>query len=62
LFLFANTRTTSPASSGGTVLEAGDVVLVLANKNNLAEIRQTLMRWKKPKEEEPDQKAAAKQP
>ncbi|HNQ98099.1 MAG TPA: TrkA C-terminal domain-containing protein [Treponemataceae bacterium] len=36
--------------SGGTVLEEGDVVLVLVNQKNLAEVRETLMRWKKPEE------------
>ncbi|OPY77172.1 MAG: potassium/proton antiporter [Syntrophorhabdus sp. PtaU1.Bin153] len=37
--------------SGGTVLEEGDVVLTLVNQKNLAEVRDILMRWKKPKEE-----------
>jgi len=36
--------------SGGTVLEEGDVVLVLVNQKNLAEVREILMRWKKPEE------------
>jgi cell volume regulation protein A len=37
--------------SGGTVLEEGDVVLTLVNRKNLTEVRDILMRWKKPKEE-----------
>ncbi len=37
--------------SGSTILEGGDVVLVLLNQNNLAEVREILMQWKKPKEE-----------
>lgn len=37
--------------SGGTILEGGDVVLVLLNQNNLPEVRDILMQWKKPKEE-----------
>lgn len=37
--------------SGGTILEGGDVVLVLLNQNNLAVVREILMQWKKPKEE-----------
>ncbi|HPJ95995.1 MAG TPA: potassium/proton antiporter [Syntrophales bacterium] len=38
--------------SGGTTLEGGDVVLVLMNEDNLAEVREILTRWEKPKEEE----------
>lgn len=34
--------------SGGTVLEGGDVVLVLGNKNNLKEVGEILSEWKKP--------------
>jgi len=33
--------------SGGTVLEGGDVVLVLVNDKNRGEVREILMRWKK---------------
>ncbi|MBP7526609.1 MAG: hypothetical protein KA801_01705 [Syntrophorhabdaceae bacterium] len=33
--------------SGGTVLEGGDVVLVLVNDKNIGEVREKLMRWKK---------------
>jgi potassium/hydrogen antiporter len=34
--------------SGGTVLEGGDVVLALVNQKNLTEVREILMKWKKP--------------
>ncbi|MHB8110001.1 MAG: potassium/proton antiporter [Syntrophorhabdaceae bacterium] len=34
--------------SGGTVLEGGDVVLLLANSKNLGKVREILMKWKKP--------------
>jgi cell volume regulation protein A len=37
--------------SGGTVLEGGDVVLVLVNDKNISEVREILMRWKKPEGE-----------
>ncbi len=37
--------------SGGTILEGGDVVLVLLNQNNLGNVRQILMQWKQPKKE-----------
>ena len=36
--------------SGGTILEGGDVALVLLNQNNLTVVREILMKWKKPKE------------
>jgi cell volume regulation protein A len=38
--------------SGGTILDGGDVVLVLVNQNNLTGVRQILMEWKKPKEKD----------
>ena len=37
--------------SGGTVLEGGDVVLVLVNDRNISEVREKLMRWKEPVKE-----------
>lgn len=37
--------------SGGTVLEGGDVVLVLVNDKNLGKVREIIMKWEKPKEE-----------
>jgi len=36
--------------SGGTVLEEGDVVQVLVNTDNIADVRSILTRWKKPEE------------
>jgi len=38
--------------SGGTILDGGDVVLVLVNQNNLTGVRQILMEWKRPKEKD----------
>ncbi len=37
--------------SGGTVLEGGDVVLVLVNDKNIGEVREKLMKWKEPRKE-----------
>jgi cell volume regulation protein A len=37
--------------SGGTVLEGGDVVLVLINDKNIGEVREKLMKWKEPGKE-----------
>jgi cell volume regulation protein A len=50
LIVLINRNESFLVPSGGTILEAGDVVLVLVNKNNLADVREILMRWKKPKE------------
>lgn len=51
LIVLINRNESFLVPSGGTILEAGDVVLVLVNKGNLAEVREILMSWKKPKKE-----------
>jgi cell volume regulation protein A len=51
LIVLINRNESFLVPSGGTILEAGDVVQVLVNKNNLADVREILMCWKMPKEE-----------
>jgi cell volume regulation protein A len=38
--------------SGATVLEGGDVVLVLVNKQNISVVNEILMRWRQPSKED----------